>query len=66
MTTYVKTKTGTRYAVEALEYGALVVRQPSGKKRKLTVKDVGRARYESALAHWYRPQTKVVTEEAAA
>lgn len=57
MTTFIKTlKTDTRYAVEALEIGTLVVRQPSGKKRKLTVKDVGRARFDAARAH-YRAQT---------
>lgn len=50
--TYVKTKNGTRYAVEAIESGALVVRQPSGKRRKLTKADVGAARYWAALTHF--------------
>lgn len=54
MTTFVKTlKTNTRYPVEALEAGRLVVRQPSGKKRVLALKDVGRARYDAAVAHYY-------------
>jgi hypothetical protein len=54
MTTYVKTTTGNRYEVETIENGKLVVRQPSGKRRLLSVKNVGRARYEAALAHFYR------------
>jgi hypothetical protein len=33
----------------------LVVRQPSGKARKLGVKDVGRPRFDSAVAHFDRP-----------
>lgn len=52
--THVKTHKGTRYTVEGTENGALVVRQPSGKRRHLTVKDVGRARYDSAVANFYR------------
>ena len=52
--TYVKTlKNDTRYPVTAIEGGKLVARQPSGKRRLLTVKDVGRARYEAAVAHFY-------------
>ena len=54
MTTYVKTlKNDTRYPVTEVVIGALIGRQPSGKKRRLTVKDVGRARFESAVAHFY-------------
>ena len=55
MTTYIKTlKTDTRYPVsEVTAGGALVVRQPSGKKRLLTLPDVGRARYDSAVAHFF-------------
>lgn len=52
--TYVKTlKSNTRYPVTAIENGILVARQPSGKRKLLSVKDVGRARYESAVAHFY-------------
>lgn len=52
--TYVKTlKSDTRYPVTAIENGRLVARQPSGKRKLLSVKDVGRARYESAVAHFY-------------
>jgi hypothetical protein len=53
VTTYVKT-TKTTYTVEGIEKGALVVRQPSGKRRLLTAKDVGRARFDAAVAHYYR------------
>lgn len=54
-TTYVKTfKTDTRYAVtEITRGGLLVVRQPSGKKRYLALADVGRARYDSAVSHFF-------------
>ena len=58
MPTYIKTKNNTRYSVEAIENSALVVRQPSGKKRRLTLKDVGRARYDSALAHFYAEKSR--------
>jgi hypothetical protein len=52
--TYVKTlKNDTRYPVTAIEPGVLVARQPSGKIRRLTLKDVGRARYDAAVAHFY-------------
>lgn len=51
--TTVKTTKST-YTVESIEKGALVVRQPSGKRRLLTVKDVGRARFDAAVAHFYR------------
>lgn len=53
--TYVKTlKKNTRYPVTGVTMkGDLIARQPSGKARILTVKDVGRARYESAVAHFY-------------
>lgn len=51
--TTVKTTKST-YTVEGIEKGALVVRQPSGKRRLLTVKDVGRARFDAAVAHFYR------------
>ncbi|HZZ17169.1 MAG TPA: hypothetical protein VFE08_14540 [Candidatus Sulfotelmatobacter sp.] len=54
--TYVKTIKGTRYPVTAIEQGKLAVRQPSGKKRLLTVKDVGRARYDAAVAHYFSEQ----------
>jgi hypothetical protein len=54
--TYVKTLKGTRYPVSAVEDAKLVVRQPSGKKRLLTVKDVGRPRYDAAVAHFYAEQ----------
>lgn len=45
----------TSYAVTAIEVpnegpAKLVVRQPSGKLRRLTVKDVGRARFDAAVA----------------
>ncbi len=55
MTTYIKTlKTDTRYPVtEITAGGALVVRQPSGKRRLLTLSDVGRPRYDSAVAHFF-------------
>lgn len=52
--TYVKTlKNDTRYPVHAIEPGVLVARQPSGKIRRLSLKDVGRARYDAAVAHFY-------------
>lgn len=55
--TYVKTlKTGTRYPVVAVESGLLIVHQPSGKRRKLTLKDVGRPRYDAAVAHFFAEQ----------
>ena len=54
MTTYVKTlKTNTRYPVTDVANGVLTARQPSGKARKLTLKDVGRPRYDAAVAHFY-------------
>lgn len=59
MTTTIKTaRNDTRYAVEGIENGKLVVRQPSGKRRLLTVKEVGRARYDSAVAHFYAEQKR--------
>ena len=59
MTTYVKTlKNDTRYPVTAIENGNLIGRQPSGKRRVLTLKDVGRARYEAAVAHFYAEKGK--------
>ena len=55
--TYVKTlKNNTRYAVTGVELGKLLVRQPSGKLRRLTVKDVGRARFDAANAHFRAEQ----------
>lgn len=71
MTTYVRT-TKTRYPVtgyEAPHTGphALVVRQPSGKKRLITVADVGRARFDGALAHFQGEQRRAAQlEEIAA
>lgn len=57
--TYVKTlKSNTRYPVTAIENGILVGRQPSGKRKLLSVKDVGRARYEAAVAHFYMEAAK--------
>lgn len=57
MTTYVKTLKGnTKYPVTAVENGVLVGRQPSGKRRLLTVKDVGRPRYDAAVAHFFANQ----------
>lgn len=50
--TTVRTVKGTKYTVEAIEDGQLVVRQPSGKKRKLTRADVGTARYWAAIGHF--------------
>lgn len=57
MTTNVKT-TKTTYTVEDVEAGALVVRQPSGKRRKLTLKDIGRARYDAAVSHFFAEQKR--------
>lgn len=55
--TYVKTlKNNTCYPVTAIENGILVARQPSGKKRRLTLKEVGRARYDAAVAHFFSGQ----------
>lgn len=57
--TYVKTlKSNTRYPVTAIENGILVTRQPSGRRKLLSVRDVGRARYESAVAHFYAEAAK--------
>ena len=50
--TTVRTVKGTKYTVEAIENGELVVRQPSGKRRKLTRKEVGTARYYAAVEHF--------------
>lgn len=62
--TAVKTlKTNTRYHVEGIEDGALVVRQPSGKRRKLTKADVGAARYYAAIQHFRASESR---QEAAA
>jgi hypothetical protein len=49
----------TKYTVEALSFpqsgpAALVVRAPAGKMRRLTVKDVGRARFQAAVTHFLR------------
>ena len=56
--TAVKTlKTNTRYTVEAIESGVLIVRQPSGKRRKLIKADVGAARYYAAVEHFRAAQT---------
>ena len=58
MSTHVKTAKAC-YEVEAVAAPAngegpvgLVVRSPAGKKRTLTVKEVGRARFDSAVAHF--------------
>jgi hypothetical protein len=48
----VTTVKGTKYTVTGTENGKIVVRQPSGKRRLLTVKDVGRARFDGAVAHY--------------
>lgn len=60
MTTYVKTfKTDTRYPVTGITVGgALIARQPSGKRRLLTLADVGRPRYDAAVAHFYAEQKR--------
>lgn len=55
--TTVKTLKGTSYPVEGVKDGKLVVRQPSGKARYLSARDVGRARFEAAFAHLTRKQT---------
>jgi len=54
----------TSYVVEAVEAPAtgphaLVVRQASGKRRKLTLADVGRPRFDAAVAH-FRSAAKVI------
>lgn len=57
--TTVKTLKGTTYPVTDVKIGTLIGRQPSGKVRKLTVKDVGRARYDAAVAHFFASQKEV-------
>jgi hypothetical protein len=57
--TTVRTVKGTVYTVDSLSLplsgpAAIVVRQPSGKKRRLSVQDVGRARFEQAVSHYLR------------
>jgi hypothetical protein len=59
MTTTIRTIKGTAYTVDSLSLPlqgqpAIIVRQPSGKRRNLTVKDVGRARFEQAVSHYLR------------
>lgn len=54
--TTVTTAKGTKYTVAGTENGKIVVRQPSGKRRLLTVKEVGRARFDAAVSHWFAEQ----------
>lgn len=51
--TTVTTLKGTKYTVTGTSNGKLVVRQPSGKARYLTAKDVGRPRFDAAMALWW-------------
>ena len=41
------------YRVVGVEHGALVVRQGSGKRRLLTVAEVGKARFYAAAADYW-------------
>jgi hypothetical protein len=52
--TVIKTLKGTAYTVAGLESGKLIVRQPSGKRRLLTAKDTGRARFDAAVLDYLR------------
>jgi hypothetical protein len=53
VTTYIKTNKGTKYVVEDIVNGLLVVRQPSGKKRTFGPRYVGRARYDAAVSRFW-------------
>jgi len=54
VSTTITTLKGTKYNVTGTENGKIVVRQPSGKRRLLTVKDTGRPRFDAAVAHWFK------------
>lgn len=58
MSTTIRTSKAS-YTVQSLSLplsgpAAIVVRQPSGKTRKLSVRDVGRARFQAAVSHFLR------------
>ena len=62
MSTTVRT-TKSRYTVEAVEVpvsgpASIVVRQPSGKARKLTRPDVGRPRFDAAVSNFFAAQNR--------
>ena len=54
MSITVRTKHGTKYNVVGTSNGRLMVRQASGKARYLTVKDVGRERFDAAMYRWFK------------
>lgn len=58
MSTVIRTIKGTAYTVDSLSIplhgpAAIIVRQPSGKKRRLSVQDVGRPRFVEAVTHYF-------------
>lgn len=48
------------YKVHSVANAALVVRQDSGKIRRLTVADVGRTRYDAAVADYWAAKRRVI------
>lgn len=56
--TNIKTLKGTSYPVSGLKDGKIIARQPSGKARYLSVADVGRARFDGAVAHYLAEQKR--------
>jgi len=59
VTVYVKTNKGTRYAVEDVLDGLLLVRHPSsGKKQLFGPRYVGQSRYNAAVHRFWREKRK--------
>lgn len=57
--TNIRTISGKSYTVDSLSLplsgpAAIIVRQPSGKRRSLSVQDVGRPRFQQAVSHYLR------------
>lgn len=51
----------TTYKVDCVHPGRIGVRQPSGKLRYLTVAEVGRARFDAAVADYLAKLHRVVS-----